>query len=180
MSEDAELQAESAQIEHLLAELRELVAMPVWQRIEDVLRRIVRLYGAGLARAIAHARTTGATTEAFDAHLCEDELVASLLVLHGLHPLTTAQRVERALAALRAELQLGDEAIAIAHLGDDAVQIAVSDTVAGGALSRGLAEGMIRRVLEAAAPELTKIEITGLVPPRDPSLVQIRTTRPRP
>ena len=180
MTEEAELQAESARIERLLAELRDLVPLPAWQRIEDVLRRIVRLYGAGLERALDHARATGAARDAFDMRLCDDELLASLLVLHGLHPLSTEQRVERALGFLREELGLDDDALALVRVTDGTVQLAASDSIGGGAMSRGLAEATIRRVLETAAPEITSIEITGLPPPRDPTLVQLRVSRPAP
>lgn len=179
MSEEAELQAESARIERLLGELRDLVPLPAWQRIEDVLRSIVRLYGAGLGRALAHAREAG-VGERFDGHLCDDELLASLLVLHGLHPLTIEQRVERALSALRGELGLADESLALVRVADGVCELAATEGIGGGAMSRGLAEATIRRVLETAAPELASIVITGLAPPRDPTLVQLRVSRTSP
>jgi hypothetical protein len=180
VNEDAELQAESARIERLLAELRDLVPLPAWQRIEDVLRAIVHLYGAGLGRALAHARASGADGEHFDTRLCDDELLASLLVLHGLHPVGLEERVQRALAVLREELSLADDALRLVRVGDGSVEIAASETIGGGAMSPGLAEATVRRVLETAAPEITSIEITGLPRPRDPSLVQLRASRSTP
>ncbi len=180
MSEDTELQAESARIERLLAELRDLVPLPAWQRIEDMLRGVVRLYGAGLGRALAHARASGAGGEQSDTRLCDDELLASLLVLHGLHPVGLEERVQRALAALRAELSLAEDALRLVRVGDGAVEIAASEAIGGGAMSRGLAEATVRRVLETAAPEIVTIEITGLPQPRDASLVQLRVSRSSP
>ena len=179
MTEEAELRAESAHIEHLLAELRELVPLPVWQRIEDVLRRIVRLYGAGLGRALAHARADGAGA-AFDARLCDDDLLASLLLLHGLHPLSTEQRVDRAVAVLRTELGLANDALAVVRVDRDTVHLAATSAIGGGAMSRGLAEATVRRVLETAAPEIATVQITGIAPPRDPTLVQLRVNRSAP
>jgi len=178
--EEAELQAESARIEGLLSDLRDLVPLPAWQRVEDVLRRIVRLYSAGLSRALAHARHAGAAGPGFDEQLCNDELLASLLVLHGLHPQTTAQRIEQALARLRAELGLADDALVVTRIADGVVQLHATESLGGGAMSQGLAESMIHRVLEIAAPEITSIVITGLPRPRDPSLVQLRTSRTAP
>ena len=178
--EEAELQAESARIESLLSELRELVPLPAWQRIEDVLRRIVRLYSAGLSRALGHARAAGADGPAFDDQLSNDALLASLLVLHGLHPQTTEQRITRALAALRAELRLADDALVVTGIAVGVVHLRATDSLGGGAMSHGLAEGMIQRVLETAAPEITSIVIAGLPRPHDPSLVQLRTSRTAP
>ena len=180
MTEAVELQAESARIEHLLGELRDLVPLPAWQRIEDVLRRIVRLYGAGLGRALAHARATGCAGDAFDSRLCDDELLASLLVLHGLHPISLEERVQRALAALRGELRIGDDALALVRIDEGVVHLAAAATLGGGAMSRGLAEATVRRVLETAAPEIVSIQISGLPEPRDPSLVQLRASRTTP
>ncbi|HEY1558546.1 MAG TPA: hypothetical protein VGF94_27170 [Kofleriaceae bacterium] len=177
--DEAELQAESAEIERLLEELRELVPLPAWQRVEEVLRRVVRLYGEGLSRALDHARAAGATGE-LDTRLCDDELLASLLVLHGLHPMTTEQRLARALASLRAELQLGDDELAFAELADGVVVLTASRGLHTGAMSTDLAQRLIQRALEIAAPEITGVRIDGVPVPRDPSLVQLRTSRPSP
>ena len=57
--EDDALRAESSQIEQLLDELRSLVPAPAFSRVEDVIGRIVRMYGAGIARAVGHARSAG-------------------------------------------------------------------------------------------------------------------------
>jgi hypothetical protein len=180
MIEDAELQAESARVERLLAELRHLLPLPAWQRVEDALRAVVRLYGAGLARSLAHARAAGASSPAFDELLCGDELLASLLVLHGLHPLATRERVERALAGVRAALGLADDALVLVRVSAGVLVLEAGPGIGGGAMSRGLAEATIRRVLETAAPELTSIELTGLPPPRDPGLVRLRSSRHAP
>ena len=175
MSDDAQLQAEAAQLEQLLAELRELIALPVWRRVEDALRRVVRLYGAGLARALAHARESGASGGTFDARIAGDELLASLLVLHGLHPLSTEQRVRRALAAIYGELGIAESALALVEIRDDVVVLAATRALGNGAMSPSLAESIVRRALLTAAPEVARVEIRGLPPPRGPTLVQLRT-----
>lgn len=177
MSEQEDLAAESALLENRLVELHELAPLPLWQRMEDVLRLVVRLYGGGLARALDHARTAG-VGDAFDQLLADDELLASLLVLHGLHPMSTEQRVRRALAQLRAELGLADDALALVEIRDGVAQLAAHDTLGGGAMSQGLAEGIVKRVIETAAPEIESIAISGLAPRRDPTLVQLRRARP--
>lgn len=174
MSDAAQLEAESARIAQLLDEIRELVALPAWQRVEDLLRRVVALYGAGLAHALEHARASGAEPAALDARLCDDELLASLLVLHGLHPLPAEARIRRALGLVREQLDLREDQLALVEIADGVARLAATDDLGGGAMAPSVAEGVIRRVLEAAAPELRGVTIAGLAPPRDPSLVQIR------
>jgi hypothetical protein len=176
MTED-DLQADAAKLEQVLAEIRELVPLPAWQRVEDALRRVVRLYGAGLSRAIDHARSTGADARAFDRAMIDDELLASLLVLHGLHPQPFEERVHRAVARVRGELGLADDALVLVAIDRSAVQLAASGGLQTGAMAPSLAESIVRRVIETAAPEVTSIAITGIAPPRDPSLVQLRVNR---
>jgi hypothetical protein len=65
---------------------------------------LVDLYGAGLERTVACAREAARNAGELDERLIRDELVASLLLLHGLHPLGLEQRIEAALARVRTEL----------------------------------------------------------------------------
>ena len=178
MMTDEELAAASARLERLLDDLRELVAGPAWQRIQDAMRSVVEIYGAGLGRALAHARWAGASSEALDASLADDELLASLLVLHGLHPHSTDERVRRALAAVATEL--GDGALELVEIRDGVAHIAVRSQLARGAMAPSLAESIVRRAIESAAPELASVAIAGLAQQPDPTLVQLRRHRPAP
>jgi len=177
--DEARLRAESQQIDRMLDELRELVVPAAWQRIEHVMRLTVALYGAGLAHALDFAREAGAGP-AFDRLVCEDELLASLLVLHGLHPLSTEERVHRTLARLRTELGLRDDELVVTSIEDGVLELRATGGLGGGAMSPRVAEGLVRRAIESAAPELQAIEIAGLAPPVAPGLVQLRPRREGP
>jgi hypothetical protein len=179
MTDETHLRADSAQIERLLDELRELVVPAAWQRIEQVMRITVALHGAGLAHALELARRAGAGAE-LDELAANDEVLSSLLLLHGLHPHTTEQRVQRTIEALRAELGLAETDLAIGGLAGNRLELVVSPTLGGGAMSARVAESAIRHALEAAAPELAAIELTGLAPVPDRTLVQLRTRREAP
>lgn len=179
MSDDAHLQAEAADIERLLGELTALVSAPVRQRIDGLLRRIVDLYGAGLGRALQVARGAGADEGRLRELVCADELLGSLLVLHGLHPLDTHERVQRALVSVRRELDLPDDGLVLAGIEDDVVHLQARGSIGGGAMSDRVAEGVIRRVLEAAAPEIATTRVEGLVQPHAPDLVRLRVRRAR-
>jgi hypothetical protein len=176
MSEDEQLRAESLEIEHLLGEIQQLVTPPAWQRIERVLARVVRLYGAGLARSLVHARSAG-VAPAFDELVAGDDLLASLLVLHGLHPLPVEERVGRAVVSARAELGIGADDLVLVSVQDGRVELQASSELGGGAMAARVAEAAIRRVIESVAPEITAVEFRGNRPARDPSLVQLRTHR---
>jgi hypothetical protein len=84
-SEDGELRRESERIAQLIEDLGALAGAPVRQRAEELVRRLIHLYGEGLRRlmGIFAGRPLDELTRA---RLRADALVSSLLVLHDLHP----------------------------------------------------------------------------------------------
>lgn len=179
--EGDKLRVESAQIEGLLTDIRELVPLPAWQRIEQALRRIVALYAGGLSRTLDHGRDAGADQARFDELLSNDELVSSLLALHGLHPLSAEERVRRALVDCRAQLGVGEDDLIVTGIRDGVALVHTRVALGGGSMSTRVAEAAICRAIEAAAPELDRVELTGFVGrPSEPSLVQLRVRREAP
>jgi len=160
MSEQ-QLQVETTEIEPMLAELHELVTPDAWHRVEQVVSRLVRLYGAGLERALAHARAAGAFAPAFDELVGEDALLASLLVLHGLHPLPTIERVRRAVETVGDALGFGDGDITILDVGDGVVRLRTKTPV-GGSIAARVLGGALRHAIQTAAPEIDEVDIAGL------------------
>ncbi|WP_433375608.1 hypothetical protein ACQPZX_06265 [Actinoplanes sp. CA-142083] len=64
---------------------------------EELVRTVADLYGAGLERVLELLHEHGALTDgALDA-LAADDLVAGLLLVHGLHPHDAATRINLAL-----------------------------------------------------------------------------------
>lgn len=172
-----EIEAEAAQIARILDELRAMVDPAAWLRIEHALRITTQLYGAGLRHALEHATASGADRDALADLVDGDDLLASLLLLHGLHPLATEVRVRRTVAKLRAEL--GQE-LEVVEVGKQRVSLRVHEALGGGAMSARVAESIIRNAVEAAAPEVGTIDILGLPPPPEPPLVQLRARRAAP
>src|ERR1700759_2594004 len=69
------------------------------ERAEQLVREVVELYGAGLARIMA---TVGDLSDRGTVErLVADDLVASLLLVHGLHPHDLRRRVADALDRVR-------------------------------------------------------------------------------
>src|SRR5262249_28781530 len=138
-----------ARITYLLDEVRASAGPQTWPRVEELVRALVELYGAGLARLLELLTEAGALDAALRARLGADQLVSSLLLLHRLHPTPTRERVEQALHPLRAHL----ERVAV---DDGMVRIRLTDDFASEP-----ARELIERVLEEAAPEVDRVEITG-------------------
>jgi hypothetical protein len=149
--DDSQLRADSARMDQLLGELHDRVDPVAWQHIQQVMRCTVELYSQALAHTLDHARAAATEPAQFDARIGEDELVASLLVLHGLHPLSTEDRANHALALLCRHLGVADDAAVIVTIEDGVAHVA----------SR-IDEDLVRRALEAAAPELADVAFTTL------------------
>jgi hypothetical protein len=89
--DDADLRRESERICQLIEDLGAMGGAPVRQRAEELVSRLVHLYGTGLGNlmAIVGPERLDDTTRA---RLAADPLVSSLLVLHGIHPDAAAGR----------------------------------------------------------------------------------------
>jgi Fe-S cluster biogenesis protein NfuA len=101
--------------------------------------------------------------------IAADELLAGLLVVHGLHPYDVTERVERALESVRPYLRShgGDvELLEVAEHGDrPAALLGHCDGCAGStATLRSAVDGAI----EAAAPEVVRIDVEEPTAPLHP------------
>ncbi len=154
--EDIQRRVECNTIDQVLAELAAKLDPEGQALLERALRLTVSLYAAGIERSLAHARAAGADAT-LDDRLAGDDLLGKLLALHGLNPLTVAQRIAALLAKVRASLELADDDLAVISLTDGALQLRATPAIAG-------FEAQICSALEQAAPELGQIEITGSRP----------------
>jgi Fe-S cluster biogenesis protein NfuA len=167
--EGRDLRAVGARIEELLGQLRDADDPATAEVAEEVVRLVVELYGAGLERAVELAGP-----EAVD-RFVEDELVASLLVLHDLHPKDTWTRVVEALDQVRP--YLGSHAGGVELLGIDpggVVHLRLEGSCDGCPSSVQTVKLAIERAIEEAAPEVTAVEVENLTREREPQLLQIQ------
>jgi len=168
-----DLRAVGSRIEELLGQLRAAGDAATAERAEEVVRLVVELYGAGLERTVELAGP-----EVVE-RLAGDELVASLLVLHGLHPKDTETRVREALDQVRP--YLGSHAGGVELLGLDpegVVRLRLQGSCDGCPSSTMTVKLAIERAIEEAAPEVTAVEVENLTPERQPQLLQIQPLRP--
>jgi hypothetical protein len=143
-----------------------------------VMRRVVNLYGHGLERGLEHARGAGADPTALAERIARDDLLASLLLVHGLHPMTTEERLQRSLRALRRELDVDDDGLALVSLDGPVLHLRVRGKLGNSEMSPMLAESLIRRVIDSSVPEVKTVRIDHAAPRPDPDLRSRRATSP--
>lgn len=151
----------SERVEQLLDEIEESALPPVQARVEELVRSLVALYGAGLERMVATVEATG--VDGMRA-LVDDELVASLLVLHDLHPDDVPTRVHRALDEVRP--YLGSHAGGVELLGVDeegVVHLRLEGSCDGCPSSAVTVASAIEAAVLGAGPDVVGVDVEGMV-----------------
>ncbi len=174
----AEAKAIPARIESLLDGLYRTADPIVSGQADELVSTMLSLYGAGLERVV----------ELLDAEhvraLADDELVANLLLLHGLHPDDVDTRVQRALDGVRP--YLGSHAGGIEYLGvdpDGVAHLRLEGSCDHCPSSSMTVQTTVERAVLDAAPEVERVEVENMVVestgPRDLPLLQIQPRPPQ-
>ena len=129
------------------------------ERAEELVRLVVELYGAGLERLLEIVHEHGRLDEASLDALAEDDLVASLLLVHGLHPYDVVTRVEKALEGVRPYLGSHGGDVELLGVADGAVRLRLLGSCDGCPSSSVTLKLAVEGAIEAAAPEITTIEV---------------------
>lgn len=163
MAHGGTLRQAGDQIEHLLEEVRGMVSPPAWERVDRLVRSIVELYGAGLENITA-LLLADANGDAIRRRLLADPLVASLLLLHGLHPDSLATRVQQALERVRPYLGShgGDVEVVDTDEESGVVRLRMKGSCDGCPSSIITVKLAVEGAIHELAPEVTRIDVEGL------------------
>jgi Fe-S cluster biogenesis protein NfuA/nitrite reductase/ring-hydroxylating ferredoxin subunit len=128
-----------------------------YERAQQLVREVVGLYGAGLER-IVRAGDAG-----FAERLATDDLVASLLLVHGLHPHDVHRRVSDALDRVRPYLGSHGGDVDLLEVVDGpegaGVLLALKGSCKSCPSSAVTLELAVQDAVRAAAPEVSSIEV---------------------
>ena len=131
------------------------------ERAEQLVREVTDLYGAGLERVLRIA--TAADPGVAD-HLAADDLVASLLLVHGLHPHSVERRVSDALDTVRPYLGSHGGDVSLIEVADDVVRLQFTGSCKSCPSSSVTLELAVEDAVRAAAPEIETIEVVAAEP----------------
>ncbi|MGK8491085.1 NifU family protein [Nocardia asiatica] len=125
------------------------------ERAEQLVRELVELYGAGLARVV------GLLDAAAVERLARDDLVASLLLVHGLHPHDVDTRVRDALDTVRPYLGSHGGDVHLVDIVDGVVRLELAGSCKSCPSSSVTLELAVEDAVRAAAPEIESIEVVA-------------------
>jgi len=180
MAEGGDLRHAGDRIGHLLGEIRSMAGPPVWERVDELVRLIVQLYGAGLEHIVEAVEAPEASVHTIRARLIKDELVASLLLLHGLSPDDLEVRVHKALEHVRPYLGShgGDVEIVSTDAEQGIVRLRMKGSCDGCPSSLLTVKLAVEGAIKEAAPEVVRIEVEGVTESTKNHTARSTTTRP--
>jgi Fe-S cluster biogenesis protein NfuA len=161
------------QIEQLVQTIESVADPKLRAGAVELMQSLMDLHGAGLERMMEIAFDAGGG-ELMD-RFAEDALTASLLLLHGLHPLDLGTRVMQGLDKVRPYLHSHGGNVEVTDLKDGVVRLRLVGNCHGCASSAMTLKLAIEEAVYEAAPDITALEVEGVVdePAAPSSLVQL-------
>jgi Fe-S cluster biogenesis protein NfuA/nitrite reductase/ring-hydroxylating ferredoxin subunit len=166
MAQAKNLRATGDSIERLLDELRSTLDAPAMDRVEELVRLVTELYGAGIEHVVGvvvEGDEEQLTPAAMLERIVGDELVASLLVLHGMHPHDLRTRIETGLDGVRPYLAShgGDVELLEIDEGAGVVRLRMVGSCDGCPSSSVTLTLAVEAAILEAAPEIVQVVADG-------------------
>lgn len=161
-----------AEVERRLEQIEQLADPVAREAATGAVGALLDLYGAGLDRIVEEiaARDDGE----FAAALVADDLVAHLLLLHGLHPVPLSQRVRAALEEVRPYLESHGGDVELLGVQAPAVHLRLQGSCRGCPSSTVTLKLAIENAIRKAAPEIEEVIAVDAAPaPQAQPLLQI-------
>ena len=157
-------------IERVEALLDEVERFPPPQRevATELVQALLDMYGEGLSRIVARCDVPA-----------EDDLVAHLLLLHGLHPVPIERRVLGALDEVRPYLVAHGGGVELLGVHDGVVHLQLEGACNGCPSSALTLTSAVEEAIMRAAPDVERIEADG-TEVINPALLQIEIACPVP
>lgn len=176
--DERECQKQAARIEALIRDVAALPDERLRARVEDLLHGVLEVYGACLARMVEMIAQSELTGQELLHTFAGDELVRSLLLLHGLHPVGLEERLHQAVEKLRSGAQLQGGTLELVRVADGVAELRLSGQRQGcGASAQGLKQS-IEQAIYDAAPELDEVRIEEVALPQRVG-IPVRFVSPR-
>jgi hypothetical protein len=125
----------------------------------ELMQLVMELHGAGLERILEILRSAGESGQSCQCligSLGRDDMVSSLLVLYGLHPLGIEERIHQAIEKANRQMRSRDGTVELLGIEDGAVRLHLKANGHGPALKE-----VVEAAIYQAAPDITSLIIDG-------------------
>jgi len=169
-------QSDERRIEELIAALEALDDPRGREQAKELLKVVLALHGAGLARLMEIIADAGDSGRAIIEALALDEQCRAILLLHGLHPHDLASRVRLAVDKMRGTLGAQGIKIEVLSASEEAVRLKLSGNLRN--KHAPVSKGDLEQAIFTLAPEIAAVEIEGL-PAADVHELKFMPSAPR-
>jgi len=159
----------AARIEKLVQEVAEFPDPHARATAQELVQALLDMYGEGLARLLELTAETEASGLALIDTFASDDLLSSLFLLHGLHPLDIETRILQALDQVRPYLKSHGGNVEFVRVEDDIAHLRLEGSCHGCPGSTVTLKLAIEEAIYKAAPDLNGLEVEGVTePPQRP------------
>jgi Fe-S cluster biogenesis protein NfuA len=166
-------------VEALVETVQRVADPSVRAATQELVEAVLDLHGAGLDRILEIVTGAADNGPAMLDRFSRDELVASLLLLHGLHPVDLDTRVRKAIETLVPTLRSQGGALELIRIEEGVVTVRLTRNGHGCSGSTALQQ-TIRSAFYEAAPDLERLEIDEVSSPVTVALVPLSSLRRNP
>jgi Fe-S cluster biogenesis protein NfuA len=159
--ESREIPARLERLDVLLKDVEACADPAARARTREILQTVLELHAAGLERILGHLAAGGEAGAAIRDACAGDELVAALLLLHGLHPLDLETRVLQALDQVRPYLRSHGGNVELIGVSDGVARLRLVGSCHGCPSSAITMRQTIEEAILGKAPDVIAIEVEG-------------------
>jgi Fe-S cluster biogenesis protein NfuA len=147
------------QIETLIQSIEQSADPTTRACAQALIQAVLDLHGAGFSRIREQLGEAGEPGRSLLDAMARDDLVGSLLMLHGLHPLDLESRVQQALESVRPFLHTHGGEVELVGVVDGVVRLRMQGSCKGCPSSADTLKNRVEEAIVAAAPDATSIEV---------------------
>lgn len=160
-------QRRADRIERLIQEVASFPDAHARTTTEELIQLLLDMYGEGLARILEITAQNEASGPTLIEMFAQDELISSLFLLHGLHPIDIETRVARALVEIRSHLKLHGCNVELVNVENGVAYVRLETSGNGCHSSTITLQQTIEEAIYKAAPDLDGLQVAGITdPPR--------------
>ncbi|HZV34741.1 MAG TPA: NifU family protein [Verrucomicrobiae bacterium] len=148
-------------IEELIERINALPDFGARKLLQDCLETMLAFQGRGLAQILDVVQDSGPEGQKVLERLVENQAVSALLLIHGLHPVDLATRLQHALDKVRPYMESHGGNVELLALENDFARLRLHGTCKSCPSSTVTMELAVRRAIEEFCPDLAGFEVEG-------------------
>lgn len=157
-----EFQGRLGHLDALLREAEQLADPAARSRLQQIVQALLDLHGAALERLLEHVTGAGEAGRGILDACARDDVVAGLLLLHGLHPLDLEERLRRALDGVRPYLLSHGGNVELIEVRDGMVRLRLQRSCHQCPSSSVTMQQTVEEAIYGKVPEVTAVEVEGM------------------